>query len=249
VVKIKKRTLSPTAINTYLACPKKFYLRYIKKLKTRPSIHLIRGQIVHKTIHEFHKNHPSIQPRDAPGQIRHELLKLFNNYWQTAGDSLNNLGISKEQLDFYHDDSEVMLLNFSHWFCKNDMPLPDLTEARILSDNLKLLGIIDAVFEKVDKVILVDYKTSKHDKITDDIVRQATLYSLLYQDRFKKVPDEVGIHFLKEPGDPKPIHINDSLLEYGKNLIRFIREKTLSEAENNYPCTCGGYCERDFIKN
>jgi ATP-dependent exoDNAse (exonuclease V) beta subunit len=221
VVKIKKRTLSPTAINTYLACPKKFYLRYIKKLKTRPSIHLIRGQIVHKTtLHEFHKNHPSIQSRDPPGQIHHALLKLFNNYWQTAGDSLNNLGISKEQLDFYHDDSEVMLLNFSHWFCKNDMPLPDLTEARILSDNLKLLGIIDAVFEKVDKVILVDYKTSKHDKITDDIVRQATLYSLLYQDRFKKVPDEVGIHFLKEPGDPKPIHINDSLLVKPKTIIR-----------------------------
>jgi ATP-dependent exoDNAse (exonuclease V) beta subunit len=204
---------------------------------------------VHKTIHEFHKNRPSIQSGDPTGQIRHELLKLFNNYWQTAAGSLNNLGLTKEQLDFYHDDSELMLLNFSHWFCNHDMHVPDLTEARILSNNLQLLGIVDAVFEKTDKVILVDYKTSKHAKITDDIVRQATLYSLLYQDRFKKVPDEVGIHFLKEPGDPKPIHINDSLLEYGKNLIRFIREKTLFEAENNYPCTCGGYCERDFIKN
>jgi hypothetical protein len=142
-----------------------------------------------------------------------------------------------------------MLLNFSHWFCKNDMAVPDLTEARILSDNLKLLGIIDAVFEKTDNVILVDYKTSKYAQITDDIVRQATIYSLLYQDRFKKVPDEVGIHFLKEPGDPKPIHITDSLLKYGKDLIQFIREKTLSEAQTNYPCTCGGYCERDFIKD
>jgi len=249
VVKIKKRTLSPTAINTYMACPKKFYLRYIKKLKTRPSIHLIRGQIVHKTLHEFHKNCASIQPGDLPEQIRPELLKLFNKYWQTAAGSLNNLGLTTEQLEFYHDDSEVMLLNFSHWFCNHDMAVPDLTEARILSDNLKLLGIIDAVFEKTDNVILVDYKTSKYAEITDDIVRQATLYSLLYQDRFKKVPDTVEIHFLKEPGDPKLIHITDSLLKYGKNLIRFIREKTLSEAENNYPCTCGGYCERDFIKN
>jgi ATP-dependent exoDNAse (exonuclease V) beta subunit len=204
---------------------------------------------VHKTIHEFQKNWPSTQSKDLPEQIRHELLKLFNNYWDTAKDSLNNLGLTKEQLDFYHDDSEVMLLNFKHWFCNHDMPVPDLTEARILSNNLQLLGIVDAVFEKTDKVILVDYKTSKHAKITDDIIRQATLYSLLYQDRFKKVPAEVGIHFLKEPGDPKPVHITNSLLEYGKNLIRFIREKTLSEAETNYPCTCGGYCVRDFIKD
>ena len=249
MVKIKRRILSPTAINTYLACPRKFYLRYIKRLKTRPSIHLIRGQIVHKTIHEFHKNRHSIQPGDPPAQIHKDLLELFNNYWEAAGNSLNNLGLTREQLDFYHDDSEAMMLNFKHWFCNHDMPVPDLTEARILSNNLELLGIIDAVFEKTDKVILVDYKTSKHAKITDDILRQAILYSLLYQDRFKKVPDEVGIHFLKEPGEPKPIHINGHLLEYGKNLIRFIREKTLSEAENNYPCTCGGYCERDFIKN
>ena len=249
MVKIKKRILSPTAINTYLACPKKFYLRYIKRLKTRPSIHLIRGQIVHKTIHEYHKNHSSIQPRAAVEELRQKLLETFNKYWQTASDSLNNLALTKEQLDFYHDDSEVMLLNFSHWFYKNDMPVPDLTEARILSDNLKLLGIIDAVFEKTDNVLLVDYKTSKSAELTDDIVRQAILYSLLYQDRFNKVPNTVGIHFLKEPGDPRPIYITDSLLKYGKNLIRYVREKTISEAETNYPCTCGGYCERDFIKD
>jgi hypothetical protein len=204
---------------------------------------------VHKTIHEFHKKHCSIQPRASAEELRQQLLELFKKYWQTASDSLNNLALTKEQLDFYHDDSEVMLLNFSHWFCKNDMPVPDLTEARILSDNLKLLGIIDAVFEKTENVLLVDYKTSKSAELTDDIVRQAILYSLLYQDRFNKVPDTVGIHFLKEPGDPKPIYITDSLLKYGKNLIRYIREKTLTEAETNYPCTCGGYCERDFIND
>jgi len=46
-----------------------------------------------------------------------------------------------------------MLLNFSHWFFKNNMRAPDLTEARILSQNLGLLGIIDAVFKESDKVI------------------------------------------------------------------------------------------------
>ena len=247
MVKIRKKILSPTAINTYLTCPQKYYLRYIKKQKTRASIHLIRGQIVHKTIQKFHNHRSATQAKEPPEQIRTELLKLLDTCWQAAATSLNNLGLTTEQLKFYHADSQVMLLNFSHWFCNHDRPIPDMTEARILSDSLGLLGIIDAVFEKDDKVTLVDYKTSKYATITDDIVRQATLYSLLYQDRFNKIPDQVGIHFLKQPGDPQPIQINDNLLEYGKNLIRFIREKTLSEAENNYPCTCGGTCKRDFI--
>ena len=139
------------------------------------------------------------------------------------------------------------MLNYSHWFLKHDKPVPDLTEARIRSDNLGLLGIIDAVFESDEKVILVDYKTSKRAKITDDILRQAALYSLLYYDRFKKIPHAVWIHFLKEPGDPIPIGVDEPLLDYAKILIESIRKKTQSENMSDYPCTCGGYCTSDFF--
>ena len=248
MVRIKKRILSPTAINTYLSCPQKYYLRYIKKLRTKPSIHLIRGQIVHKTLHEFHKNNLGMSQTTPIGHIRQELLKIFNRQWTAAENRLNYLDLTKEQIDFYHDDSELMLLNFSHWFFKYGMPAPDLTEARILSENLGLLGIIDAVFEQPDKVILVDYKTSKHAKITDETLRQAALYCLLYYDRFKKIPDAVWIHFLKEPGDPMPIGVDEALLDYAKILIESIRKKTLSDNKADYPCTCGGYCNRDFIE-
>jgi hypothetical protein len=176
-----------------------------------------------------------VSPTTPIGQIRRQ------------EDRLNYLGLTNEQIDFYHDDSELMLLNFSHWFFKNNMPAPDLIEARILSQNLGLLGIIDAVFEET-KVILVDYKTSKHAKITDDTLRQAALYCLLYHDRFKRIPDAVWIHFLKEPGDPVPIGVDEPLLNYAKILIESIRKKTLSDNKTDYPCTCGGYCARDFIK-
>ena len=249
MVRIEKRILSPTAINTYLSCPRKFYLRYIKRLRTRPSIYLIRGQIVHKTICQFHRSHPRIETGMPLGKIRDELLGIFNELWEKADYQLNSLGLSKEQIEFYHDDSELMLFNFSHWFYKNEMPTPDLSEARILSRNLSLMGIIDAVHKRDDMVVLVDYKTSKHARITNDMMRQAALYALLYEDRYKIVPDAVWIHFLKDPGDPQPIHIDDALLNYGKILIQSVREKTASQDKESYPCTCGGYCERDFIKD
>jgi hypothetical protein len=204
---------------------------------------------VHKTLQEFHKNNPGMSHASPIGPIRQVLLKIFNNYWNMAQDRMNHLGLTETQINFYHDDSEQMLLNYSCWFYKNGMPLPDLTEARILSENLGLLGIVDAVFEESDKIILVDYKTSKHAKITDDILRQAAIYSLLYYDRFKKIPDAIWVHFLKNPGDPVPIHVDDPLLDYAKILVQSVRKKTLSDNKDVYPCTCGGYCERDFIKS
>jgi CRISPR/Cas system-associated exonuclease Cas4 (RecB family) len=51
-----KKYQSPTSINTYLRCPRKYYLRYIKGLKSKPSIHLIRGKAVHETIAQFIQN-------------------------------------------------------------------------------------------------------------------------------------------------------------------------------------------------
>ena len=48
-----RRTLSPTSINTYLRCPRKFYLKYIEGRKEMPSIHLFRGKAVHKTFLEY----------------------------------------------------------------------------------------------------------------------------------------------------------------------------------------------------
>lgn len=246
-MRIKTRILSPTAINTYLSCPRKFYLRYIKKLRTRPSIHLIRGRIVHRVLEQFHNNYPRIVTEVPLRKVREELLSIFEKEWEKADGSLQSLGLTERQIEFYYEDSQLMLLNFSQWFYKNGMKSPELSEAKIFSKNLRLMGIIDAVHSWDDKVYLVDYKTSKYKKITDDIQRQAALYALLYQDKYKKIPEEVWIHFLKDPGDPEPIHIDDELLQYVKITIKSVREKTTSQNEQNYPCTCGGYCEMDFV--
>lgn len=247
MVKIADRILSPTAINTYLYCPRKFYLRYIKKLRTNPSIHLIRGQIVHQALHQFHKNHPQIPKATPIGKIRTDLLNMFNKLWDNAKSRLEALNLTPEQIEFYRNDSELMIFNYSHWFYKHGLPSPDMTESRFFSNNLKLMGIIDAVYEKPSKTILVDYKTSKNPELTDDINRQAALYALLYKDKYKKIPEAVWIHFLKEVDNPKLIHVDEHLLDYAKILLESIREKTRGYDERSYPCTCGGYCERDFV--
>lgn len=246
MVKISNRILSPTAINTYLSCPRKFYFRYIEKRKSRPSIHLIRGQIVHRTLHAFHKNHPKLIPATPISAIREELIGTFNRLWDRANRQLSSLKLDQATLESFRNESERMLLNFSHWLLKNDLKVPDFSELRLYSKNLRLLGIIDAVHQHTGQPVLVDYKTSKKVLITDDMTRQAALYALLYKDKFDKIPEAVYIHFLVEPGDPIPIHIDEHLIDYGKILIESVRDKTISQDKADYPCTCGGFCERDL---
>lgn len=179
--------------------------------------------------------------------VNHELLIKFDQQWKNAKEQLNALGLTDEQIRFYYEDSKRMIQNFGRWFCRKDTTPADRSEVRLFSKNLGLMGIVDAVHKTSEKVDLVDYKTSKYAKITDDIQRQAMLYALLYQDKYNIIPDTVWIHFLKEAGDPLPIHIDELILEYAKILIESIRGKTTSKSEASYPCTCNGYCERDFI--
>ena len=249
MVKIEKRILSPTSINTYLSCPRKFYFRYIKRLRTKPSIHLIRGQIVHQTIHQFNKNPAQDLSQISPEKTCRELLSVFEEKWEAAQNSLDALGLPEDQIDFFRHDSELMMLNFSHWLHNNGLSAADLSETKIWSNHLRLMGIIDAIHIIGDTVILVDYKTSKYAKITEDIQRQATIYALLYQDKYNKVPAAVWIHFLKVSDDPLEIQIDEETLDNGRALISSIHEKTASINEDDYPCTCGGYCGNDFIQS
>jgi hypothetical protein len=138
-----------------------------------------------------------------------------------------------------------MLFNFSHWLLKNEYRCPDFSELRLFSKNLRLMGIIDAVRQDPGNTVLVDYKTSKNPHVTDDMKRQAAIYALLYEDRYNEIPETFWIHFLIDSGDPVPIHIDEHLMDYGRLLVESIREKTDTNNEIDYPCTCGGFCEKD----
>lgn len=183
-----------------------------------------------------------------PKAIRKELTSIFQHQWQKEKNSLDSLGLSKELLGDFYLDSTDMLSNYAHWFASQRAPpVADSTELKIFSNNLRVMGIIDAVTINDNGTFLIDYKTSKDFSITEDIMRQAILYCLLYQDRYEDIPIAVYIHFLKDPGNPVALFIDDAQLEYGKVLIDSIHEKTKARDETDYPCTCGGYCKRDFI--
>lgn len=239
----RTRILSPTAINTYLSCPRKFYLRYIKKLKTKPSIHLIRGSIVHRVLERFAKEWDAHGDQDATQM----LLAMFERQWQAADAQLKALGLAEAELIRFQRESRLMLLHFCFWLKRNDMWPPERTEMRLVSKKLGLMGIVDAIYRIGDRALLVDYKTSKRADITADIERQAALYAAMYQDFFGRPPEEVWIHFLAFDQEPVVIQVDDQLIQYARILTQSMHQRTQSSDETDYPCTCGGWCQREFI--
>ena len=248
MIRITLKYLSPTAINTYLSCPRKYFLRYIKKLKTKPSIYLIRGSIIHKVIETFNQSAGPEARSLTDTEIILRLLKLFEREWNRAASRLEALDLSDEELKAFHDESQIMLVNYGYWFHRHNAPLPLSTETRFYSRNLGLMGIVDAVYRFGNLIILVDYKTSRKAEIKAEIERQAAIYALLYLDKHGVPPEAVWIHFVKFNQDPLVIDVDEPLLDYGRIVLESVRGKTKSNLEPDYPCTCGGWCEQDFIK-
>ncbi len=248
---IKKRWLSPSSINTYIRCPHKFYLQYVKKLKTKPNIHLIRGSIVHKTVERFFREgYSKISEYGYYDEYRKVIIELFNDEWSSKRTQLLNLNLKDQDLAFYYNDSKKMLINFIQDYLKNPALHQNspLLEQTIFSKKYQLMGRIDAVYCAKDPPVLIDYKTCKSiDPSNKDYKRQMAIYSILYQDKYNVKPS-TAIHYFKFLDGLRTVNVSDNDIEELKNTIIKIHHETLSTDEKDYPCRCGGWCNKDFTK-
>jgi CRISPR/Cas system-associated exonuclease Cas4 (RecB family) len=238
--------LSPTSINTYLRCPRKYYLKYIKGLKEKPSIHLFRGKAVHDSIARFHRI--DAKKFNTFEEIKIELLSIFNHAWLGQEEEIRKLKLPEEALNDYYYESAEMLIGWLKRHLKaimNGQTKPE-TEVKLFSQSHRVMGIIDAVHRQNGKALLTDYKTSKKDELTQDIKVQMAIYALLYQENFGMLPDSITIDFLKL-GSQATFRVTEQFIQYATKLCREIHEKTSSKNEEDYPCKCGGWCEKDFL--
>jgi CRISPR/Cas system-associated exonuclease Cas4 (RecB family) len=108
------------------------------------------------------------------------------------------------------------------------------------------MGIVDAIFVNNGDTLLVDYKTSKKNEITQDIKVQLAIYALLYRENYRRMPDIVAIDFLKHQ-EERRFRVTEKLIQYAAQLCSDIHKKTVSNNEIDYPCQCGGWCDKEFI--
>lgn len=239
-----RRIESPSSINTYKRCPRKYYYAYIKKLEALPNIHQVRGSIAHKVLEKFFDADVSkLTLDDFEPKLMMILQQILLAEWHLNEKEFERFGLSTEQKQWYFEETLLMLLNWLDTFSarvrtqKGSFPeifkkLTPVREVEYVSEKLCVKGIIDAIENINNETRIMDYKTSNSFDENEHKL-QLAIYSLLYHEKYNRLPDKAGIYFLKDR--PKFIDVDFGLLEFAKKEIELIHKATESDNIENYP--------------
>lgn len=255
----KQLRLSPSAINTYFRCPRLFYYNYLLKKRAPPNIHLYKGTFVHRILENIFMSTKYIDIQEyADKQM--EKWKPSKSFFSEKDDPEFHKNEAKKMLEIFakrFDDKIDMLLmegkakgrNHAWNLCK-----PVMREHRIYDKDLHMVGIIDSIETNYnEQVYLIDYKTSKlyRHTVSDDYVRQVSIYAYLYKKEFGKMPDFVGIHYLRY-GEIYFVPVTDEMIQNIYKEVIELRKKITSTNKEDYPrcsfkwCDCN-YFEKDEV--
>ena len=253
-----KRVESPSSINTFKQCTRKYYYQYIARLPTISNVHQVRGNIAHSTLEKFYDiDISNITLEDYSLRFHLAIQQLFLYYWNQSKPELQKLGLNKDQEMFYFEETMLMLMNWiNHFITKITeeikvrnisvqeafLLLTPLREEQYQSDNYSVRGFIDAIHHIENEVHIIDYKTNSKFEIKEEIKLQLAIYSLLYFERHGKMPSKVGIFFLRHK--LKLMNVDQELLELAKKEIALIHAHT-SQTEDikDYPRCVGPLCK------
>ncbi|MFH1063493.1 MAG: PD-(D/E)XK nuclease family protein [Candidatus Woesearchaeota archaeon] len=252
-----KRVQSPSSINTFKQCPRKYFYQYIIKYPTKENIHCVRGNIVHEALEKFFDiDAAKLESETYKKELSCHLKDHFDSAWKKAASRLQKVGLPDDKISFYYTESTQMLANWLNQFF-TDMEkgvsegmditqaftkiAPSEIEKQYKDPELMVRGFIDVVHKDGDTVTLIDYKTSKTDDWKPEYTLQLGIYAVLYEKTHGCYPQKVGLwllkHGYKEMG-VTPKMVKDALFE-----IEQIHFATESDTITDYRKKESGLCK------
>lgn len=246
--------MSPAKINTFdgsFGCRRKYFYKYIAWYDQKPSINFPIGNIPHKTLEmcfklKLHLNH------EAYSDFRRDLLKLHDSTWQEKVNEIKKFNPTPAELETMLSDSRHMVLNWLHTYLREDHKDPTpLVEQQFWAHNLKMMCKIDYVGKGNSPgiVYIKDYKAGKSNKMYKDTKLQLIFNWICYKEKFPNTNPKVAAQFLRFGDRPVFWTPTKEEIQWALDKVEFVRKNTRSTDINDYPCTCGGKCQEDFILN
>ncbi|MFW5991082.1 MAG: RecB family exonuclease [Candidatus Nanoarchaeia archaeon] len=241
------RIQSSSSINTFRQCPRKYFYSYVRGLPQKPSIHLIRGKIAHKIVEDFFRLDINNVPLDNfEFNMKILLQDMLSRLWSESWDEFKALELSENEINGYLEETKRMI---QYWFLHfmDDVKkeaknigfkeafnkLKPVSEEHFISEEIGVQGYVDAIHKDKEGIRIIDYKTSKKDKISEDYRLQLAIYSLLYHEKYNVYPYKAGV-FLFRHGE-RTIDVTEDLLEFGRKELESIHVMTSTEDINDYP--------------
>lgn len=150
--------ISPSKLNTFIECPYKYFLIYVKNVKPIHKLSYDFGSKIHSIISRYYQLIPD---SIVPGEIPSYLSKAAKEYGE---------------LD---SATEIYLRNFVRFeenrLSWNISSKPVAIEKRYVKDSFE--GTVDAVFRRGNEYVIVDWKTGFHsDVYNEKIAIQGMIY-------------------------------------------------------------------------
>ncbi|MBI5880914.1 PD-(D/E)XK nuclease family protein [archaeon] len=254
-----KRVQSPSSINLYKQCPRRYFYQYILKYPTKENIHTVRGNVVHEALEKFFDidtDAAKIGKENYHKEFSSYMKRLFDACWSNASPRFQRLGLASESLEHYQTDSMQMLANWLNHFFEDikketdknisfDVAFQKLKpislEKEYKDNDLMVRGFIDVVHQDGEDIILMDYKTSKSSEMKEEYLLQLGIYATLYEKEHGKYPKKVGLWFLKDK--PVVINVTPKLIKDALFEVEQIHIATDTEKISEYPKKESGLCK------
>lgn len=193
------RSLSPSRVTSFTACPLAFRLRAIDRIPEPPSPHAAKGTLVHTVLERLIWEHPAGQR--SPAAAAAELDRAWGEL--VADPLFEALELDEAAALEFRADAATLVENY---FALED---PDTVEAvgvevSMEADlgSLRLRGIIDRLDRLADgTLVVVDYKTGRAppERFERGKLTGVHIYALLCELNLGTVPVEVRLLHLREP--------------------------------------------------
>lgn len=243
------RIQSASSTKTYLQCPAKYYFHYILELPNKPSIHLVRGNIMHSVQENFFSEGKKVLSKeDYTTSLRIVIQNLLKKEWKNAKKELDQLGLSNQQLEFYYNESNEMHNEWLDRFLKtlhskmydDDLDIfsafDELTpevEKEYVRNDIGLRSFMDCRYEFKDgKVVISDYKSdAKADVKKHEL--QMGFYALIEYLESGKLPNQLSVDFFRH--GLRYIEPNHKLLLTALQTLEELHKNTKSKKQKDYP--------------
>ena len=176
--------ISPSRLNSWIACPLKFQFRYVDGMRSPSTPSLFLGKQVHAGLETYYRHRMlgiTLTPEDVTARM--------NAAWDDA--------VAEEGIDFDTSKEELALRNQAEALVRAYLdqappnePKPLAVEARMevpLIDpaneedlGIPLLGIVDLILDGPDGATIIDFKTSARSAPPSAISHEIQLTSYAY---------------------------------------------------------------------
>jgi hypothetical protein len=238
---LRPKSLSPTAIDTFLSCPLKFWFRYFtKEIDLGDTTAMRFGSAVHRALEELGKRLMMGAPLTA--ELCDEVAGRFPTY--AAAQKIGDPEMIKEGQDLvkarlYRHNPNYKVIATELSFLKHHLTT---------DKGVPLNGIIDLVQEmSPESVVVVDYKTSRRAKTLQEAKTdiQLSMYDLMFSKLYPKYQKIwLALDFVRS----EPV-ITDRLIDERQTFEQWVnglwealgdlKEKDIKATINQYCPWCG----------